>query len=418
MRKTIPLKLLCLGCLALMLSACGGGGGGDSSSSTASSTSAATSSSSSSSLASNAVTLTIDGYQSSVNQLYTTVTVCAPGSTSNCATVDHVLVDTGSTGLRLMASKLSTTLVSALTQQTYGGVPLVECMQFGSGYTWGSVRTADLYLGSETAGSLPIQVIGDSSYATVPSDCSNTGSSIGSVSSLGANGILGVSQSLQDCGKNCVSSGSANIYFVCSSSSACTATALPLANQILHPVSKFSTDNNGVVLVLPAVSSTGASSVTGTMYFGVGTQSNNATGSATIYGTDSYGDFAQTTYSGTSFTYGFLDSGSNGYFFPSTIASCGSGSSASGWYCPASTTAVSVAITGVSGVVASQSATLSLSIANAGTLFATGHTAYSNLGAYSSGMFDIGLPFFYGRSVYVAIDGMSTPSGTGPYVAF
>lgn len=155
------------------------------------------------------------------------------------------------------------------------------------------------------------------------------------------------------------------------------------------------------------------------MYFGIGTQSNNAVGSATVYGTDSYGDFAQTTYNGSSFTYGFLDSGSNGYFFPSTsIASCASNTLGSGWYCPGTTTAVSVAITGVSGVVASQSATLTLTIANATTLFNTGNTAFNNLGAYASGSFDIGLPYFYGRSVFVAIDGMSTPSGTGPYVAF
>jgi hypothetical protein len=34
------------------------------------------------------------------------------------------------------------------------------------------------------------------------------------------------------------------------------------------------------------------------------------------------------------------------------------------------------------------------------------------------GGFDWGLPFFYGRSVYVAIVGRSTPGGTGPYWAF
>jgi hypothetical protein len=29
-----------------------------------------------------------------------------------------------------------------------------------------------------------------------------------------------------------------------------------------------------------------------------------------------------------------------------------------------------------------------------------------------------GLPFFYGRAVYTAIDGRSTPGGNGPYYAF
>ncbi len=44
-----------------------------------------------------------DGY-SAFNQPYVTVTVCAPGSTSNCQTIDHVLLDTGSVGLRLLAA--------------------------------------------------------------------------------------------------------------------------------------------------------------------------------------------------------------------------------------------------------------------------------------------------------------------------
>ena len=37
-----------------------------------------------------------------VNGLFATVTVCTPGNT-NCQTIDHVLVDTGSNGLRLLA---------------------------------------------------------------------------------------------------------------------------------------------------------------------------------------------------------------------------------------------------------------------------------------------------------------------------
>jgi Protein of unknown function (DUF3443) len=32
--------------------------------------------------------------------------------------------------------------------------------------------------------------------------------------------------------------------------------------------------------------------------------------------------------------------------------------------------------------------------------------------------FDLGLPFFYGRSVYTAFEQRSTSSGAGPYFAF
>src|SRR2546421_9341508 len=38
-----------------------------------------------------------------VNGIFTTVTVCVPG-TSTCQNIDHVLVDTGSSGLRLLAN--------------------------------------------------------------------------------------------------------------------------------------------------------------------------------------------------------------------------------------------------------------------------------------------------------------------------
>jgi hypothetical protein len=32
--------------------------------------------------------------------------------------------------------------------------------------------------------------------------------------------------------------------------------------------------------------------------------------------------------------------------------------------------------------------------------------------------FDWGLPFFFGRKVYTAIDGQNTPGGVGPYWAY
>jgi len=32
--------------------------------------------------------------------------------------------------------------------------------------------------------------------------------------------------------------------------------------------------------------------------------------------------------------------------------------------------------------------------------------------------FDWGLPFFFGRNVFTAIEGQSTPAGPGPYWAF
>jgi hypothetical protein len=31
---------------------------------------------------------------------------------------------------------------------------------------------------------------------------------------------------------------------------------------------------------------------------------------------------------------------------------------------------------------------------------------------------DFGLPFFFGRTVFTAFDGKSTPAGTGPFTAY
>jgi hypothetical protein len=37
---------------------------------------------------------------------------------------------------------------------------------------------------------------------------------------------------------------------------------------------------------------------------------------------------------------------------------------------------------------------------------------------YPSLTFDWGLPFFYGRKVFIGIEGTVTPQGTGPFYAF
>jgi hypothetical protein len=50
--------------------------------------------------------------------VFTSVTVCVPGSTANCQIVDNVLVDTGSFGLRVVGSALGSL---ALNQETVNG---------------------------------------------------------------------------------------------------------------------------------------------------------------------------------------------------------------------------------------------------------------------------------------------------------
>jgi hypothetical protein len=339
------------------------------------------------------------------------VTVCVPGTTS-CQTIDHVQVDTGSAGLRLV----STTALAALGlpgESSNNGGALAECAQFADGVTWGAVRTADVRISGETASNIPIQIINDATTPTVPADCSNFGSPKQSVSALGANGIIGVGTIPVDCGSACAQQIE-GLYYGCTSASNCPQVTVPVAQQVPNPVAHFATDNNGTLVQLPAIAATGAPTVQGSLIFGIGTQSNNALGTAQVY-TTSTGGILTAVYNGTTLNMSLLDTGSNALFFSdSSIALCGS--NASGFYCPAATVPISVQITGKNNV----STTVSLSVGNALTLFgASGAFAYNNIGGPFSGpVFDFGLPFFYGRSVYTAIAGASTPGGTGPYVAF
>jgi len=381
------------------LVACGGG----SSSSSSSTTPTQTITSSGNNVASISVNGGPEGNYA--DAAFVSVTVCVPGS-SNCQTIDNVLVDTGSSGLRV----LSSVMTLPLTQQTSGGSPVVECFPFVSGNTWGPVQTADVEVAGEKASSVPIQVIGDSAFnsetvCSAPQD---------DVNSLGANGILGVGLFAQDCNASaCLASY--DVYYACPSASTCTAITEAAAQQVQNPVSFFATDNNGVILELPAVSGSEAS-VSGSLIFGIGTESNNALGGATIYTADPDGNFT-TKYNGTAYPDSFIDSGSNGYYFLDSsltgITECGGDES--GFYCPSSTMNVSATNQGVNG----SSGAFTFSIENADTLFNSNDSAYSDLGGISATSapyyFDLGLPFFFGRNLYTGLQNATYPNGYWAY---
>ncbi len=366
--------------------------------------------------ASNVVPVTVDSGPSgnSTNTLHTTVTVCVPGSTTECQTIDNVEVDTASFGLRILAPVLTLSLPVASASD---GNSLVECTQFVDGYSWGPVASADVKIAGESASSVPVQVIGSSSFATVPATCSSTGPAEDTVAQFGANGILGIGVFTQDCGTGCVNSAASGFYYSCSQTT-CSPIAAPLVSQVANPVPRFTTDNNGSILVLPGVAADGAATVSGSLIFGIDTESNNASGTQTVLTLDQNGNFT-TVYKGTTLSASFIDSGTNGIFFDdSTIPVCTS-SNFSGFYCPTSTLSLSATLTGQNNV----STTVDFSIANAQTL-ATNNptfTAFASLGGgypTATSTFDWGLPFFYGRRVATAIQGYTTSVATGPYVAF
>jgi hypothetical protein len=343
--------------------------------------------------------------------LFTSVTLCSPG-TSSCQTVNDVLVDTGSAGLRILASALPLSLPG---QTDASGNPIGECTPFVSSFTWGPVATADIKVSGESATNVPVQLIGSSDFPEPPADCPNGLTPADTVSALGANGILGVGLFVQDCGSACAISGPSNagFYYSCSEGG-CVVTTQALQNQVANPVASFTVDNNGVLVDLPAIGGKGAATASGSLIFGIGTQSNNGLGGAQIYTADNLGNFT-TVFGGNSYPSSFIDSGSNGLFFlSSSVAGIGLCASEADFYCPATTLSLTAQNVGQNGT----SGTVKFSIANAEQLFSTGNAAFSNLGGRNTGAFDWGLPFFLGRNVFVAIDGATTPGGPGPFWAY
>ena len=390
----------------------------------------------------NSLPIVVDGgpLGNYANGAFVTVTVCPPG-TATCQTIDHVLVDTGSVGLRLMAQGAAGGELDPTTfplQTNSSGNPIAQCNQFVDGFTWGSVSLATIQMAGETASTVPnatvpgvpIQIIGDPRVPAVPSSCTGM-SNESSVSSFGANGVLGIGTFQQDCGPGCTSGTPRNEYYACSSGT-CSPTLQGLPQQVTNPVWVLPQDNNGTLVQLPSVPSGGTTTVNGSLIFGIGTQTNNSLGSATVFNVDSNAYFT-TTFNGQSNSCSFIDSGSNAYFFPGAgypgLVACTGGNAA--FYCPANLLANLSAIN-VSTLNTSQKGTVVFNVGNANTLFANngGHNlAFSELGGPNSppsgcnGSFDWGLSFFYGRSVFTAIEqqpvtGTGTPGVVGPFWAY
>lgn len=392
------------------------------------------------------------------NGIYTTVTVCEPGTTT-CQSIDNILVDTGSTGLRVLSNQLGSVTLPQINDGQ--GDNLYECAEYGdTSYTWGPMQLATVQIGGETASQvpasvggtansgIPIQVISLNGIAPTGAPCTaNGGPSDSTVSSLGANGILGIGNYAEDCGEACVSSTttvSPYPYLLCSST-ACQLNTVPLQYQIWNPVPAFaSADTNGVVLQLPSIPAAGQATVAGSLVFGIGTETcppgapttciPNGLGSTQLYALDQYGNFSTVLFNGVTYSSpnnpGFLDSGSNALFMSDAAtlgtSDCTVSGTDIGYYCPNSTLNLSLTLTDLNGV---SSGPVSLSIANALSLFSGGGStfaAFNDLGGDSgtsptTDSFDFGLPFFFGRNVSIGILGTTPPNGASApngYVAF
>jgi hypothetical protein len=365
---------------------------------------------------SNVMTVTVGGPSAQyINEPTVSVTIC-DASGANCQTIGNILLDSGDYGLRVYEQVLSSTLAAALRPVQVNGLPLYECIEYGDGSSiWGPVESATVTLGGERPVSIPIHVIGPASFnsSTV---CRGT-PLLATPADAGFNGALGIGFFPQDCGSACASAAQNGVYFTCSGS-ICTGTAVPVAEQSQNAVSALPTDNNGVLLRFPSVPAAGAQVATGYLIFGIGTQSNNSPSGFTAYPADnnpadlSYGRFT-TTYNGTSYT-SFLDTGSNGLFFPSSqIPTADNGT----WYNPPSLLTQQATTVGYPSGPSGQ---VTFEVGNFDSLSASSNTVFSDLAGPGPGgsMFDWGLPFFLGRNVFIGFEGASSVLGTGPFWAY
>jgi hypothetical protein len=336
------------------------------------------------------------------------VTVCVPG-TSTCHVVDDVLLDTGSTGLRLFRQALPLDLPAV----TVAGGALASCVQFGDGSSdWGPVVSASVQLGDAGAVTVPIQVI-DATYGAVPPAC---GAPETSPAEAGLNGILGVGVFLEDCGPACAGAPGNGLYYACGAAG-CTGTTVPLARQVRNPAAALVGLENGLVVDLAPVDAGGAASAAGEVRFGIGRTADTTPAGVTTYPLDFQG--RTTSRIGASASVGLFDTGSNGLFLDLPAGSgptrCAPPDDA--WLCaegPVALTAQFRVRGGGFGPVTG------FEVADALTLFGSGNAVFRNLGGagFPALGHDWGLPFHLGRKVYVGFEGRSSSLGTGPYMGF
>jgi hypothetical protein len=363
---------------------------------------------------------------SNPNVPYASVKVCLPGTTQ-CRTVDGVVVDTGSWGLRLFASKLQGVPFTGESVSTPSG-QLGECAFFGSGESWGAVAEADVYIAGELAKSVPIQIMNDTGgFASEPSGCKVNVFTSPTASNAGFNGILGVGDLAID---------TSGTYYSCAGQSCSplndnliptgvTRVENPAAFMRSTTSGGSAADYNGVALAMNAASAGGQATDFGSLIFGIGTQPNNTPAPGVfVFTPNSESNTITVIYNGTDYP-GFIDSGSNAIFVNNTsLAQCiKPGPPGGPWYCPSGQVKESATNEniGSSGTTNTVDFILSnVTFDGADEQFPPGVDALPQLGGpFGTGQdFDWGLTFFYGRTVYVGISGEVSQLGNGPFWAY
>jgi hypothetical protein len=416
------------------------------------------------------------------NAVFTSVTVCPPAvypagqnllggpyPIQPCQTIDNILVDTGSVGLRLLDSAAVDDLQLPVVTDSNSNA-LHECVQFADlSYVWGTVARATIQMAGETASQvpfiydpnnpgqvdteipntgIPIQIITSPIFppTPVPENCLSshlTGGTLvaaNTLQTLGANGILGVGSFLQDCGSACTSTPPRNQYYYCPSN-LCSVASVPLDLQLWNPLAAFAYDNNGLLLTLPFPKNGASGPITGSLIFGNGTQSDSALGQANIFSIDAYGNFPEVALTEPSpidpsfppalfVSYlspqngSYLDTGSPAIYFSDAqslaVPEClDTNGKPLGLYCPTSQILFSGQVYGANKV----RQTIYWPLDNAAPLLNSGNSVLSTLGGDSgidsaTDYADFGLPFFLGKKVFVGFAGATAYDPQGQLITY
>ncbi len=232
----------------------------------------------------------------SVNVPLVTIKVCVPG-TQICQSIDHVLLDTGSTGLSIFSNttggEINTTMTPLPHLQDVLGRNIYDCFAYGDGFVdAGGMYQADVYIGNHKAPIQTIGVFGDSEtyfstlcqrnpvVNTQPSGDYVIQSPSGTIG-RGINGILGIAPYK-------LSLINETTAQACDSLFSCVAYQYTSVNAPSNILSRLTTDNNGFTLSLPSLtipadSEYNSPPFTGNIILGINTKSNNIITSTPIY---------------------------------------------------------------------------------------------------------------------------------------
>jgi hypothetical protein len=272
-------------------------------------------------------------------------------------------------------------------------------------------HTADVELGGLRASKVPMQVIEPQSNEQSLCDSSADDD----YDPNGYNGMIGISTALNDVMQWA--------YYSCGASG-CSNIPTPSTDVLIKNVLALLPEhNNGYLIRLPEVPAEGAKSLDGQIILGIDTSENNRPSpnlkliqaGVDPSESESWGEFYIET-GGVKYSSAF-DTGTYSYSFPTTaIPTCEDSPTS---LCPSAPTSIPVDILNSSGAV---TYSVNLSVANFDQLSSTGNSVFNNNGeiwSYSvlgRPSLILGMPFFYGRTIFFALNQKHTELGTGPWV--